>query len=135
MPERKKLVGVIESDPSTLRLLQYCLEREGFKTSGEFFTHVQDIEHYSQFTKRYNPRIIVFDVPYPYEQNLEYIKQLIALKESKNRGFVITTTNKRLLKTLMKDMERTELIEKPFEIDEIIEAVKNASLKIRKKKL
>lgn len=119
---QKPLVGIIESDVDIAKLLKEVFRENGFLAASELFSKVkQHQECFVVFLKKYNPRVLIIDIPYPYQENWEYIKKLRRLKESERRGFIALTNNRLSLTNIS---EEILMVKKPFDLDDVINAVK-----------
>lgn len=72
----------------------------------------------------FKPDIILYDVAIPYEENWNFYKKISNIEEAKNLRFVLTTTNKRALESLVGPTNTTEILGKPFEIKEMKDILK-----------
>jgi DNA-binding response OmpR family regulator len=70
------------------------------------------------------PDVVIFDISPPYKENWDFFKTLRDSKAMEGRGLVLTTTNKnRLDETVGKDSEALEIVGKPYDLDQIKEAI------------
>ncbi|HZQ36545.1 MAG TPA: response regulator [Dehalococcoidia bacterium] len=123
------VVAVFNSSEEVINLLKLVLEEEGFSVvSGhvpELKSGEQDI---SAFFEEHDPQVIVYDVSLPYQANWQFFQWVQRLGEEQGRRFVVTTTNKRALDELVGRTSAFELVGKPFDIDQIVAAVRRAML-------
>lgn len=124
MAEKEPLVGIIDSNQDLIELMEIWIGNIGFRTASENLIRIKDKpERYLRFLSRYDPRVLAIDVPIPYEENWNFIRGLMNLKESEGRGFVLTTTNKPRLERLVNATETLELVGKPFDLDELAKKI------------
>jgi DNA-binding response OmpR family regulator len=71
--------------------------------------------------------VIVYDIAIPYEENYALFNRLRSRESAKGIPFVLTTTNKKALEKLVGKTPAFEIIGKPFDLDEMIKAVRLAS--------
>ncbi len=123
------VVAVFNSSEEVINLLKLVLEEEGFAVvSGhvpELKSGQQDI---SAFFAEHDPQVVVYDVSLPYQANWQFFQWVKRLGEEQGRRFVVTTTNKRALDELVGRTPAFELVGKPFDIDQIVGAVRRAML-------
>ena len=122
MPE---VVAVINSSADTVEMLRVFLQREGYEA---VTAHIDEIKRggldFPRFLEEHDPRAIVYDVSPPYEQNWTFLNLLRRLDVMKGRAVVITTTHKANLEKLVGPTEAIEILGKPYDIEEVIRAVK-----------
>lgn len=133
MAEREPAVAVINSNEDTVEMIRACLQQNGFTsvTTG----HVTDIRSgrmdFVQFLEEHDPRVIVYDVSIPYEENWRFLQLLLTSDAMKQRRVVVTTTNKRALDKLVgTETGAIEIVGKPYDLQVIVEAVQRAAVKM-----
>jgi DNA-binding NarL/FixJ family response regulator len=82
-----------------------------------------DLEH---FMRQYQPKVIVYDIAVPYEQNWRLFEHIRAAPACAGVAFVLTTTNARHVRKLAGDEELHEIVGKPYDLNEIVSSVKLA---------
>ncbi|HLZ68615.1 MAG TPA: hypothetical protein VKV26_01780 [Dehalococcoidia bacterium] len=123
------VVAVFNSSEEVINLLRLVLEEEGYTVvSGQVPELKSGEEDITAFFAEHNPRVIVYDVSLPYQANWQFFQWVERLGEAQGRRFVVTTTNKRALDELVGRTPSFELIGKPYDIDQIVEAVRRAIL-------
>ena len=120
-------MAVLNTSEDVVQMLIMALEDAlGVRAVGG---HVIDLKSgkpdFAEFVKRYNPKVIIFDITPPYGENWEFLQMLLQDDAAKNREFVLTTANERLLKEIAgPDIDAFEISEKPYDIHVIVEAVR-----------
>ena len=119
------VVGIANTNEDIIDLLRVVMEREGFATA---VIHLVDIKNgradFNDFVKQHDPAAIIFDIPPPYDDNWTVVSTLRLLPSMQRRGVVITTTHKAHLERLVGPTEAVEIVGKPNDTQEVLEAVK-----------
>ena len=119
------VVGIANTNEDIIELLRMVMEREGFATA---VIHLVDIKNgradFSEFLDKHDPAAIVFDIPPPYDDNWTFVSTLRKLPTMEGRGVVITTTHKAHLEKLVGPTGAVEIIGKPNDTQQVLEAVK-----------
>jgi hypothetical protein len=121
-PKAAPLIACLNSSQPLVDLLRDLLVSEGWRAA----THVQPVTGIPQvsidFLAGLRPDVVVYAISPPYEQGwADYIRVRQALPECR---FVLTTTNKQALESFVGPTPAVEIIGKPFDIEEFIEAVR-----------
>ena len=75
----------------------------------------------------HDPAVVIFDISPPYLENWEFFKTMRAAKEMESRGIVLTTTNKlRLDELIGQNSAALEVVGKPYDLEQISDAIKKA---------
>jgi len=122
------VIGIANTSEDIIELLRFAFERAGWTTAT---VHLPDVkagrESFEDFLRRHEPAGVVIDVAPPYDDNWTFVKQLRSLPAMQGRAVVITTTNVRHLARLSgEDTGALEIIGKPNDIQEIVEAMRRA---------
>ena len=88
------VVAVVNTNPDVVRLLRISLEQAGFVV---LVSHIEDIKigatDIETMLSQHDPRVIVYDVAPPYEQNWRFLDHLRTSTGFKGRQFVLTSVN------------------------------------------
>ena len=122
------VVAVINTSPDTVEMLRTTLERAGFVVITGFTFDIRDGRlDIDAFVTEHQPRVVVYDVAPPYEQNWRLFQHLRGLESMRTRRFVITSTNPKHLEQLAGRDERIyEIVGRPLDLDAVVTAVKEA---------
>jgi DNA-binding response OmpR family regulator len=127
-------VAVMNTSKEITQMLTEVLQEEGFTTSSIFTYHFKDHEkEFDKYVQENKPEVILYDIAIPYKENYFLFKKLISRDSVKNIPFVLTTTNKEALEGFVGETETHELVGKPYDLQEIIDAINTAYRKSFKK--
>ena len=122
-------IAVINSNEDTTEMLRQVLQHAGF--SSVVVGHVTEIkrgqEDFLKFLAVHNPRVFVWDIGIPYEENWRFTQLLVSNEKMRGRIVILTTTNKRALDSLVGHTEAIEIIGKPYDLNQVVAAVKRAA--------
>jgi CheY-like chemotaxis protein len=123
------VVAVVNTNPDVLRLLRTALEQAGFVV---FVVHIEDMKvgaaDIETMLNQHDPRVIVYDVAPPYEQNWRFLDHLRTHTRFEGRQFVLTSVNvARLQRIVALDESVYEVAGEATDIEQIVRAVKEAS--------
>ena len=116
----KKRVLVVENNKEILDLISIVLEQAGYEPSLylnelDIFEHIQEI----------NPDAILLDIVRPTLEGTELCRQIKAAEDTKHIPVIVLSTHSQIAK--VKEICADEVVEKPFDIDELL-AVLNEQL-------
>ena len=123
----KPIIAVFNASGDTVELLRTALESQGFHT---VIGHIPDVKSGEldlvAFIEDHTPAVIVYDISPPYDANWTFLRLVQNLEPVKGRPFVITTTNKPALDKLVGETEALEIIGKPYDLAQVVDAVRAA---------
>jgi CheY-like chemotaxis protein len=129
MKDEPVVVAIVNTNPDLVRLLRVALNDAGFVV---FVLHIVEIEEgtaeIDSFLRQHKPRVIVYDVAPPFEQNWRFLQHLRMATDFGRLQFVLTSMNLRRLQQLVGlDEQVYEIVGEPDEIAEVVRAVKEAA--------
>jgi CheY-like chemotaxis protein len=123
----KIVVAIFNTNPEVLDLVREALQDAGYAT---VVAHVDDLKRgridLVEFVEQHHPDCIVYDVAPPYDTNWTFLRVMRNSKVMQGRAFVVTTTNKKALDDLIGPSETVELLCKPYDLEQIVQAVTHA---------
>jgi DNA-binding response OmpR family regulator len=122
-------IAVINSTTDITDLLRTALEQSGFVVVTALTPEIRDGHvDFELFMRQHHPRVVVFDIAPPYEANFRLFEHLAAMPSVRDSQFVLTSTNRKHVEQLGGLHQRVyEIIGKPFDIAEIVGAVREAT--------
>jgi DNA-binding NtrC family response regulator len=123
------VVAVINTSPDVVDMLRITLEHAGIVVVSALTYEVRDGEvDLERFIQQHRPKVIVYDIAPPYENNWLLFQHIRSMDVMKNIHFVLTTTNARQVDTFARGNQQRiyEIIGKPFDLGEIVTAVREA---------
>jgi CheY-like chemotaxis protein len=128
-PLHATVVAIVNTNPDLVRVIRVALEQAGFIV---FEIYVDDIKqgggNIESFLHQHDPRVIVYDVAPPYEQNWRFLDHLRTATLFKGRHFVLTSVNLRRVEEIVGPDEAVyEVVGHADDIDQVIRAVREAS--------
>jgi DNA-binding response OmpR family regulator len=128
MVETPPVVIVINTSPDTVELLRIVLENAGFVVMSTYTHDLRaakvDIE---AMVRQYQPRLIIYDIALPYDKNWRQFLTISSIPALSGVDFILTTTNERHVKEVAgQDQTVYEIVGKPYDLDVLVQAVKDA---------
>ncbi len=122
-------VAVINSTPDIVDMLRLIIEQAGFVVVTALTFEIRDghidVEH---LVDQHQPSVIVYDIAPPYEANWKLFQHIAAMPVMNGRQFVLTSTNAQQVERIAGKHQRVfEIIGKPYDLDLVVQAVKEAS--------
>jgi DNA-binding response OmpR family regulator len=123
------VVAVVNTSPDVVRILRIALEQAGFVV---LVIHIEDMKvgatDIETMLAQHDPRVIVYDVAPPYQQNWRFLDHLRTHTSFQGRQFVLTTVNAQRLQAIVGNDESVyEIAGESTDIERIVRAVKEAS--------
>lgn len=138
-PNNKIVVAIINTSVELIEALEMAFQQAGFDT---VWTTVPELKQGKTtletiFSDK-RPAVIVYDVALPYKENWDYLQNVRADSSVGDARFILTTTNKRALEDIIQTDSHTfeilGLIDKPFNLDDLLIAVKAAAKEVEEER-
>jgi DNA-binding NtrC family response regulator len=120
-------VAVINSNADTVEMLRLALQQRGLDS---VTAHIEDIKRgaldFPRFLKEHDPRVLIYDISPPYDQNWTFLGMLRTIDAMRDRAVIVTTTHKGNLEKLVGPTDAIEIVGKPYDLEQILLAVEHA---------
>ena len=125
---RSFVAAVFNTSPDTVELLRVVLTQAGFVVVSGYTYELRDLKvDLDAFMRQHRPNVIVYDLAPPYEENCRLFEHLRTTPAFEGRPIVLTSTNAaQVHKLLHPDQQIYEVVGKPYDLNEIVQAVKEA---------
>ena len=123
------VVVLINASDDTVEMVRRMLDVKGIccLTPCHFADLRKGIINFDQYLIHNDPAVVIFDISPPYLENWKFFKSMRDSEEMKARGIVLTTTNKmRLDEIVGDDSHAIEVVGKPYDLQQISDAIENA---------
>ena len=123
------VVAVINTSDDCIDMLCEVLERAGYVTVSGYSSDIRSGKlDFAAFLAQHRPRVIVYDVAPPYERNYRLFLHVRNMGCSDRCTFVLTSTNAAHVQKLAgADHNVFEVVDKPYDLDLIVAAVREAA--------
>ena len=122
------VVAVINTSPDTIELLRLTLQPAGIVVVSAFTYDIRDGKiDLAAFMAAHRPQVIIYDIAPPYEANWRLLEHLRGNAVLQGLRWVITSTNPVHVEKLAgRDEQVHEIVGKPYDLDRIAAATKEA---------
>ncbi len=127
-PTTRTPVAIFNSHAEFIHELREGLEREGLMVVTALLAEIQDgTLDLVAFLEAHNPRVIVYDLPRPFERHWNFLRLLKQTHGLSKRAWILTTTDKKALDAAVGASGVIEIIfGEPYGVREVVEAVRHA---------
>ena len=125
----RPVVALFNASDDTVEMVQRMLDASGIHclVNGKFADLRKGIVDFPAYLREHNPDVVIIDISPPYEQNWAFFRTLRDDDAMRNRGLVLTTTNKdRLDEVVGQDSQAIEVVGKPYDVRQIMTAISAA---------
>ena len=122
------VVGIFNSSEDTTTLLRIAFEQAGF-LAVTAFTHAIRDGHVAldAWIRQHRPDVIVYDIALPYDANWRLFQNIKSSPACNGITFVLTTTNTlRVREATGETASLHEIVGKPYDLQQLIDLVRNA---------
>ena len=122
-------MAILNTSDDTVEMLRVVVEGEGMVAVS---AHVDDIRRgqfdFGAFLQEHNPRVVIYDIPPPYDRSWLFLEHLRSLPSMEGRKLVLTSTNPTRVQQVVEQVTEPilEIIGKPYDLQVIVDAVKQA---------
>lgn len=122
-------VAIVNSTPDLVEMLRHVFDSAGFIVVSSFTHDIRDGKlDFEAFMRQHRPRVIVYDIAPPYEQNFRLYQHVRAMPAVEGCHFVLTSTNPAHVTGLVGRDERVyEIVDREEDLMVLIQAVKAAA--------
>ena len=120
------VVAVFNTSDDIVEMLRIALENAGYLVvTGHITDMIRGNFDIQRFVAQHDPRVIVYDIAPPYERNWQFLQHLRHMPDVGHRRFVLTSTHAARVREFaqVEDEMIFEILGKPYDIEEIAEAV------------
>ena len=126
-PQSPPVVGVVDTSEELAALLAAVAEEAGGRPVVTFVPDLKRSQpHPEAFLTEHNPRVLLWDIALPYEENWAFFQRVRTSPAGQGRTYLLTTTNRAALESLVGPTPVHEVVGKPFDLDALITAVRQA---------
>ena len=123
----KPIIAVFNASTDTVDMLRTVLEQQGYHTvCGQIADLKKGELDFVDFIEHHRPAVIVYDISPPYDTNWKFLRLVRSSEPAHGTRFVLTTTNKPALDDLVGQTEAIEIIGKPYDLNRVVDAVRDA---------
>jgi DNA-binding NtrC family response regulator len=117
-------VAILDSSNDDMAMLKIILEEEGLQTcAANLHDLVLGKQGLKEFLERCDPRVVIYDIPYPYAAHCKYLDRVLEQGLFRGREVILTTTNPQVVRELEGCREVNLLVGKPFELNQFLTVV------------
>lgn len=124
MRENRPVVAVLNNIEDLVRMFAELLRGSGYEVVTAMLSDARRGEiDLIAFLKEHDPRVVVYDVSFPYVMNWTMLEGLRDRGALKDRGVLVTTPNKKAMHDLLHVEEVLEITGRPEEYSTLVETV------------
>ena len=127
MAQRVPLVAVLNNDPDLINILATWFETHGMRVvCASLMDFRRGHEDVAAFLVRHNPTVLLLDISMPYGPNWDYLAALRMIPETSGVPFIVTTSNKAALESVVGKTDAIELIGTAENLARLTDAIRLA---------
>ena len=123
------VAAIFNTSPDVIDLLRRALEPAGIVTVSALTYQIREgMVDVERFLRQHDPAVVVYDIAPPYDANWHLFQHIRRMEAMRERPLVLTSINPRHVEELAgRDQRIYEVVGKPYDLGEIVRAVKEAS--------
>ena len=127
-PTTRTPVAIFNSHAEFVDALREALDREGLPTATALLAEIQDgTLDLLAFLEVHDPRVIVYDLPRPFERPWNFLRLLRQTDALRKRTWILTTTDKKALDAAVGASDVIEIaLGAPYDLGAVVKAVHHA---------
>jgi len=127
-PTTRTQVAIFNSRADFIGALREALDREGLPAATALLAEIQDgTLDLVAFLEVHDPRVIVYDLPRPFERHWNFLRLLRQTDALRDRTWILTTTDKKALDAAVGASDAIEIVFGESDgLGEVVEAVHHA---------
>ena len=121
-------VAVFNTSIDYLNILRLMLNAEGYAVATILISDIKsgDVD-VIEFVQKYDPKVIVYDIAFPYRENWKQCQNVMQLQICHGRTFVLTTPNLDALERLVEErVGAQEVVDRDIDVRHIVDEVNKA---------
>ncbi len=132
-PTTRTPVAIFNSHAEFIDTLREALDREGLPTATALLAEIQDgTLDLLAFLEVHDPRVIVYDLPRPFERHWNFLRLLRQTDALRNRTWILTTTDKKALDAAVGASDVIEIaFGARYDLGAVVKAVHHALADVR----
>ena len=125
---RAPILAVFNASEDTVAFVRLFFEGQGFRVVTQSWPAYDPLraEVADAFVSQQGADVVIFDVSLPYDENWQHFEAFKKALDGRNVPVVLTTTNKRALTEMIGTTDAIEIVGKPYDLDHLAAAVRNA---------
>lgn len=124
MSEGRPVVAILNNIEDLVRMFVEILRGAGYEVVSAMLADARRGKlDLVAFLKEHDPRVVIYDVSFPYAVNWTQLEGLRDRGALAGRGVLVTTPNRRAMEDLLKVSDVLEIIGKPEDYSRLVEEV------------